>query len=75
MTKQVANDRDSGLALILILLIIAMITQKSLLLIPITILLVLVMTVPVVFRPFSIIWFGLSSILGHCSSVIILSIL
>lgn len=69
------NDKDAGLALILILLIITITTQKSIFLIPITILLVIAMTAPILFRPFAILWFGLSSTLGRYSSTLILTIL
>jgi len=69
------SDKDAGLALILILLIAAIMTDNSLFLIPISLLLVVAMTVPVIFRPFSIIWFGFSATLGRCSSIIILTIL
>lgn len=78
MTKidtSMTNDKDAGLALILILLIITIMTNNSLFLIPTALLLVVAMTVPVIFRPFSIIWFGLSAALGRCSSMIILTIL
>ncbi|MBF0228843.1 MAG: hypothetical protein HQK63_04535 [Desulfamplus sp.] len=69
------NDKDAGLALILILLIVEIITKNGLLIIPITTLLVIAMTAPILFRPFTIIWFGLSSILGRYSSSTILTIL
>jgi hypothetical protein len=69
------NDKDAGLALILILLIVEIITKNDLLIIPITTLLVIAMTAPILFRPFTIIWFGLSSILGRYSSSTILTIL
>ncbi len=69
------DDKDAGLALILILLIIAIATKNNTLFIPITVLLIIAMTAPIIFRPFAIIWFGLSGFLGRCSSAIILTIL
>lgn len=75
MDTKSTNDKDAGLALLLILLIIIIITHNSKLLLPVTALLVVAMTAPVLFRPFSIVWFGLSAILGNFSSAIVLTTL
>lgn len=75
MSTQTTNDKDAGLAMILIVLIIAIAKQDLSFLLPITLLLVLAMTVPIVFRPFSIVWFKLSTTLGHYSSIAVLTLL
>ena len=75
MNKSVSKEKDSGLALVLIILITVLYTKIYVLIIPACIVLVLAMTIPVIFRPFSLIWFGLSDCIGKISSNIILSLL
>ena len=67
--------KDSGLALVLIALILSMVFSPHYLL-PIGIgLLVVTMSVPTLFRPFARIWFGFSHALGTLVSKILLSLL
>lgn len=65
---------DSGLALLLILLLAGWFLQSWLFLklaIPV---LLLIMTLPVVFRPFAYLWLGFSNVLGAVMSKLILSV-
>lgn len=67
--------KDSGLALVLIALILSMVFSPHYLL-PIGIgLLVVTMSVPTLFRPFARIWFGFSHALGTLVSKILLTLL
>ncbi len=67
--------KDSGLALVLIALILAM-TFSPYYFLPIsTGLLVVTMSVPTLFRPFARIWFGFSHTLGTVTSRILLTLL
>ena len=67
--------KDSGLALVLIALILSMVFSPHYLL-PIGIgLLVVTMSVPTLFRPFARIWFGFSHALGTLVSRILLTLL
>lgn len=67
--------KDSGLALVLIALILSMVFSPHYLL-PIGIgLLVVTMTVPTLFRPFARIWFGFSHALGTLVSRMLLTLL
>ena len=75
MNKTDSKEKDSGLALVLIMLLIMHFTKIYCLIIPACIMLVLAMTIPVIFRPFAIIWFGLSNFTGKISSTIILTLL
>ena len=75
MNKTDSKEKDSGLALVLIMLLIAFFTKAYVLIIPASILLMLAMTIPGIFKPFAIIWFGLSNCMGKISSVIVLSAL
>ena len=67
--------KDSGLALVLIALILSMVFSPYYFL-PIGIgLLVVTMSVPTLFRPFARIWFGFSHALGTLVSRILLTLL
>ena len=66
--------KDTGLAVVLILLIIEYIKRPNWLIISAMAMLVLVMTWPKVFTPLAKIWFGFSHFLGSIVSKIILSI-
>ena len=66
--------KDTGLAVVLILLIIEYIKRPNWLIIAAMAVLVLVMTWPEVFRPLAKVWFGFSHFLGLIVSKIILSI-
>jgi hypothetical protein len=71
----ISQSRDSGLALVLISLILAWATSTQFFL-PLGIgLLVVTMTAPGLFRPFAKVWFGLSHAMGTVVSRILLTIL
>ena len=72
ITKEQA--KDTGLALILILLIIEYAKYRHVIILAAGLVLVLTMTQPAVFRPLGRLWFGLSHFLGTIVSKIILSI-
>jgi hypothetical protein len=74
---QIAKNqaRDAGLALLLILLLIIYFSENLSLMAPSIAVLVLVIVWPTIFRPFALLWFGLSNILGAIASKIILTIL
>jgi hypothetical protein len=67
--------KDTGLAVVLVLLIIEYIKRPNWFIIAAMVVLVLVMTWPEVFRPLSKVWFGFSHFLGLIVSKIILSII
>lgn len=71
----IAQCRDSGLALVLISLILALTVSPHGFLVAGIVLLVVAMTAPVVFRPFAKIWFGFSHALGTVVSRILLTVL
>ena len=66
--------RDTGLALVLILLIIEYLKRPGWLVIAAMAVLVLTMTWPAVFKPLARVWFGFSHFLGGIVSRIILSL-
>lgn len=68
-----AQGRDTGMAAVLILLLVAITTGRQALVGGATVVLVLVMAAPGLFRPLAIIWFGLSHVLGYLSSRVLLS--
>jgi len=70
-TKQAS---DTGMAIILILLIIAMLTENNIFILISVIALVINMIFPNFYYPSAIVWLGLSNILGTIVSKIILSI-
>ncbi|OGR35816.1 MAG: hypothetical protein A2051_00700 [Desulfovibrionales bacterium GWA2_65_9] len=65
---------DTGMALTLICLIIALATHKPGWVVSATTLLVLNMTAPMLFAPASKLWFGLSAVLGAVMSRVILTL-
>jgi hypothetical protein len=75
MNRQDNKPKDTGMAAVLILLLITWFSANITWVIPAIIVLILTMTVPVVFRPLSVVWFGLANLLGHVVSTVILSIL
>lgn len=75
MTMQDSRPKDTGMAAVLILLLVTWFTGNVAWVIPAVVVLILTMTVPVVFKPLSVVWFGLANILGHAVSTLILSIL
>ena len=74
-TYTIDQTRDTGLAFVLLFLIIIYLT-KSYRLLPLPIaLLIITMTWPVFFRPFVRIWIGSSHVIGTVMSKIILAII
>jgi len=67
--------KDTGLATILILLIVVYITGQKIYVLSAIVALVLTMTWPAAFRPMSCVWFGFSHILGGIVSRIILGVI
>jgi multisubunit Na+/H+ antiporter MnhG subunit len=66
--------KDTGLAMVLILLIVEYVRRPGWLIIAAMAVLVLTMTWPAVFKPLARVWFGFSHLLGGVVSKIILSI-
>jgi Saxitoxin biosynthesis operon protein SxtJ len=67
--------KDTGMAMVLILLLLTLATRRNYL-IPFAIgLLALTMIRPQLFRPAAVVWFGLSHVLGIITSRIVLSII
>ena len=71
---KIDQAKDTGLAMILILLIIEYVKYRHVLILAAGAVLVITMTQPAVFRPLARIWFGLSHFMGTIVSKIILSI-
>jgi hypothetical protein len=67
--------RDTGLALVLITLLVVYFGSRADLVLPAIILLVIAMTWPPFFRPVAGLWFGLSHVLGTVVSKVILTLL
>ncbi len=65
---------DTGMAMVMILLIIAMLTEKDLFLIMAILSLITNMTIPMIFYPVAVIWLGISHLLGTVVSKIILTL-
>ncbi|MEM7371820.1 MAG: SxtJ family membrane protein [Bacteroidota bacterium] len=69
-----SQNKDTGMAMVLILLLVGFFTQEVLfykLAIPV---LILDMIVPKAFYPLSILWYGLSNVLGTVMSKVILTL-
>ena len=66
--------KDTGLAIILIFLLIAYLGEKEQFILPAIVLLVIVMTWPRIFNPFATVWFKFSHVLGTAVSTLILFI-
>ena len=75
MKKTDSRPKDTGMAAVLILLLVTWFTANLTLVIPAIVVLILTMTVPVVFKPLAVVWFGLANLLGHVVSTVILSVL
>ena len=75
MKKTESKPRDTGMAAVLILLLVTWFSANLALVIPAIVVLILTMTVPVVFKPLSVVWFGLANLLGHVVSTVILAVL
>jgi len=67
------RSRDTGLALVLVLLIAHMATGRDGFTTAALVVLVVAMTVPLLFRPASVVWFGLSHLLGTVMSKVLLA--
>ena len=67
--------RDTGMAMVLICLLLASWGHRPQFLPLAIILLLLTMAVPQVFRPLAVLWFGLSHIMGNLVSKVVLSII
>lgn len=65
---------DSGMALVLISLIVYLVWKVDTALYLAVIFLIVNMTVPTIFKPFAWLWFGFSTVLGTVMSKILLSI-
>ena len=66
--------RDTGMALALLACLIWLIAPHKWLITAAIICLIISMTVPAIFKPFAVVWFGLSVILGAVMSRVILSV-
>ncbi|MDR2591925.1 MAG: SxtJ family membrane protein [Chitinispirillales bacterium] len=69
------HDRSTGMAVALAMLLLWFAFRRDACVFASAALLACAMTVPVVLRPLSILWYGLSDILGAVSSRIILSVI
>jgi hypothetical protein len=67
------RSRDTGLALVLLLLIADLSTGRRAFATAALVVLVVAMTAPLVFRPLSVVWFGLSNLLGAVMSKVLLA--
>ena len=68
------RSRDTGLAAVLILLIAHYATGRDVLATAALAVLVVAMTAPLVFKPLSVVWFGLSHVLGTVMSKVVLTV-
>ena len=67
--------KDTGMAMVLICLILVIITKIFLFNVIALVLLIINMTIPAFYKPVAIIWFGLSHLMGTIVSKIILSVI
>jgi hypothetical protein len=72
MTRE--QCKDTGMAMVLILLLLALAYKQEVYLLCSIFLHVINMTVPQVYRPLAVLWFGLAYLLGTVVSRLILSI-
>ena len=70
----VEQGKDTGLAAVLILLLIAHFWELPALIAPAIAVLLITMVWPALFRPAARVWFGLSEVLGTVASKVLLSI-
>ncbi len=73
MTKD--QSRDSGMAMVLLLLLFYLKTRRDGLLYAAAVLHVVNMIVPRIFTPIAVLWLGLSHVLGTVMSKVLLSVL
>jgi hypothetical protein len=69
------QPKDTGMAVVLILLLAAHVTGKFVFIYPTILVVVLNMTYPKIFKPLSKVWFGISTFVGTYVSKILLSII
>jgi hypothetical protein len=67
--------KDTGMAMVLILLLLTLAARRNYIIFCAIGLLVLTMVRPQMFRPVAVIWFGLAQLLGMVTSRIVLSII
>jgi len=72
MTKD--HCRDAGMAMVLIVLLMALIFEREIYLISAICLHVLNMIAPQVYRPVAVVWFGLAHLMGTVVSRVILTV-
>jgi hypothetical protein len=67
--------KDTGLVIVLVLLLIAYWTEKSLFVLLAIGVLVISMTIPVILKPLAIAWHALSKVLGNVMNRIVLTVI
>jgi hypothetical protein len=72
-TKEQA--KDTGMAVVLVLLLLALARKQNGYIVAATVVQVLDMTVPQMFRPLAVLWFGLSHVMGAVMSKVIMMII
>lgn len=77
MTSQTQQDRnrDTGMAMALLLLIVYAATRRPGYVASAGLVLLITMTVPVVLRPLAVVWFGLSHVLGAVMSRVVMTVI
>jgi hypothetical protein len=73
MTK--AQCRDTGMAMVLLLLIFSIALKRNELVLDALVLQVITMTVPRIFAPVAVVWLGLSHLLGAVMSRVVLTLI
>ena len=73
MTKD--QCRDTGMAMVLLLLILSITLKRNDLALDALVLQVIAMTVPRIFAPIAVVWLGLSHLLGAVMSRIVLTVI
>jgi hypothetical protein len=68
------RSRDTGLALVLLFLIVHAATRRDGFATAAIVVLVAAMTAPLLFRPLSVVWFGLSHVIGTVMSKVLLAV-
>ena len=67
--------KDTGMAAVLICLLLEILTLHHQFIILAILLLIVDMVVPIVFKPVAVVWFGISRVLGKVTSRILLTII
>jgi len=71
----IAQSRDTGMAMVLLLLITQVYTKREIMIFGAVGLQLVNMVLPSLFKPVAVVWFNLSRILGEVSSRVLLSII